>query len=331
MSANIVLFSACAKQAPMDMGVRQGSPESAFMFVAALDFVMAPVIDKWKTAQMEVKLGSKLLNHFVFADDITLFASFVAQAEEMLVDVVHALAGIGMTLTPAKCEWTCNESVIAATAEITLNLEAVKNVNASGMTILGSLFTSNANTHADFENSMGCAWKRFWSLLPILIRRKTASTSRVKLLDMTVARCLLWKIQAWRLTIRQIQRLDMLQKEMIKKMMGNFRSQGESFVRAYKKGESAAFLKNNERMVWPHPWRQSVHRWAGHLARFPRDRIPRICLNFKSIKWWQESQSLINSGGLRHPWRFRSWRWEDQLGSALGSDLQALTANCELW
>jgi len=37
----------------------------------------------------------------------------------------------------------------------------------------------------------------------------------------------------------------MLQKEMIKKMMGNLRSQGERFVHAYKKGlsESAAFLK----------------------------------------------------------------------------------------
>ncbi|CAE8643178.1 unnamed protein product [Polarella glacialis] len=202
MIMNVSLAGASAR-VPMSKGVRQGSPESALIFGAVLDFLLAPVIRKWQDNGRGVQIGDSIVHHCLFADDLIVFASSCSKAEAMILDVVQALQVGDLQVRPAKCQWISNEFVRDAAHGVAADGVPLKCVNDIGLPVLGSLVTPDARTHADFEARMASAWRRFWSLKDILLRRNCPIAPRLRILDMTVMKCLLWNSQTWKLTSRQ--------------------------------------------------------------------------------------------------------------------------------
>ena len=150
--------------------------------------------------------------------------------------------------------------------------------------------------------------------------------ARHNLLMATVHKSLSWGLEVLTPTKAQLRKLDSLQLAMVRKMMRSTRAPGEEWLDWQRRTlrSARAWIRRNRLEAgrdkqerdpnpfdkWSVKWRRQYLSWAAHLARLPAARLARQVTLYRDLEWWRHQQ---NAGSVRHPVRFKPWRWEDRI------------------
>ena len=101
---------------PLLQGLKQGSAYSAELFARVLDFYLSPLFHTWQAlfpTWIKDKRGVSL-HAIVYADDMVLLASSREHLVDMIYQVKHTLASIGLRLALEKCRFLCSPGLDSA-------------------------------------------------------------------------------------------------------------------------------------------------------------------------------------------------------------------------
>ena len=160
---------------------------------------------KWEDKHFGTIVGSRWdstnrITFAMFADDTTLVAKSKSALKQMIRDVRNALADIGLNVNPEKR--SVQYSTPGGSNSLDLEGQQLPIVSRDvGFKVLGTMFTLNGSTHAEFNNRMRSAYAKFNSLYEVFGKRDASIQKRLHLFQATVTQSALWCSESWTLTV----------------------------------------------------------------------------------------------------------------------------------
>ena len=206
-------------------GVRQGDVLSPVLFNAALERALAvwkASLDDHGIAFDSAGMGERLTN-IRYADDLLLFATSWAEAEDMLVSLSSVFASYGLELNAKKTKVFSTQAPPEVPTLIETPVGFVEHVHTgTSHKYLGRAFSGDlwqrAKTAA--EHRIGCAWLKCRALQSTLTNKHINVMLRLRLFDAVVTPTLLYSLETVSMTQGQLDRLDCVQRTMLRRIVG---------------------------------------------------------------------------------------------------------------
>ena len=183
--------------------------------------------------------------------------------------------------------------------------------------MLGTIFTLNGNTHAEFQARLDAGWSKFFSLKRLLLKRDADVRKRLKLFNATISKTVLWCAESWKLTVEEKKRLRATQRSMLRKMVCPNRRPDEDYISWIKRATKKAEEKARAAGVgcWVEAFLTAKWRWAHKIMNMALDRW-----TSRTTKWRDSHWCFVQgSRPLRvRPGRFM--KWEDDLRQYAASE-----------
>ena len=204
-------------------GVRQGDILSPILFNCALD----NAVSNWKSELFNEGFAlddsTERLTNIRFADDLLLFGKTMNEAIHMAETLVEKLAGYGLELNIKK---TKIMSTTVTTNEPTLIDTQVgfMELVPAGCThkYLGRSWPGDFRKRGEVavNHRISCAWMKFKEFESTLVNKSVSLRLRLKLFAAIVSPTVLYSLGTCPLTEKLLQKLDVTQRRMIRKMIG---------------------------------------------------------------------------------------------------------------
>ena len=354
------------KPVNMESGLRQGGPDSSFLFALILNSILCGLSEDWKARGLGFSFGcfggeplaysmwydefrdllgshdpqSVFLAIVAFMDDTYLVASSMRDAQIMVNELKEKFLAAGLQFAAGKAKYMSENCDLGDSCSGLL-LDEKEIPRVSELKVLGSVITSRGDERRTYEQRISAAWGCYWRWSHVLECSATIQT-RLRFWMLTVGRSLLYGLSSTRENSFNSERLDIVQRNMIRRMMKLKRQviawvdSAEGSVPVYEQWVDwqirslrrardeilKAGLKISCKLT------QERTFWAGHVGRFDLgDREPHILkhvLLWRPVTWWK-LQTFFNGckmttlfhnvevGGLRR------WEWhlpEDWLQTA---------------
>ena len=299
-------------------GVRQGDPLSPILFTNTARAGMQVLKEKWEAKRYGTLVGANAdihrLTYVMFADDTTLIAKSRKALKQMLKDVITEMSKLGLNLNVDKCKVQCSQSVIRPRKVLEVNGVSLQVVDREeGFKVLGTTFTLDGSTKAEFESRLNAAWAKFHEMKPLLCKKDANMNKRLRLFEASVSKTALWCADSWTLSVKQKRHLRAVQRAMLRRMVGPGRMPDEEYIpwiiRSTHIAEDRArdakvncWLKQHLRLKW---------QWAGKIANMNEERWAYRLTAWRDSAW--QSEHGAETG---RPLRSRPGnrlRWEDDL------------------
>ena len=239
----------------------------------------------------------------------------------MIRDVKDALAKHGLNLNLEKCSVQTNSGSTAT--HLAVDGIAVPIVDPSeGFKILGTRFTLSGRTSAEVTARINAAWGEFHKIWPLIGRRDGQMKERLRLFDMCVTQTMLWCCESWTLTKAEKQRMQTVQNDMLRRIVGPRRGAEEEWLTWIKLSTRAArkHAKDARVRFWLEAHLRKKWSLAGHVARMAEDRLAKRATVWRDSFWWAIEGSMPIASRCQRPVRTRWLRWEDELRRYASSD-----------
>ena len=239
---------------------------------------------------------------FNFADDAYVFAESDEKGGRMVDDVAEALAEVNQHINHRKSaamSWPCNEGRIPTKSG------GIPKV--SSFLVLGVLISWTLDPTRELLHRINMGWKAFYKCKDQLLQTWTDLRKRVALLDSVVMATIFWGLNTTPLRQALRKKLDVLQREMLRRMMRLPRRPGESWVDFYTRGCRAAkaFCQDNKISSWSDRLRFRYLSWFGHVARMSDDRLAKRTTFWRGLDWWRLRQQQVFVGHNKHRLRHK--------------------------
>ena len=252
----------------------------------------------------------------MFADDTVLLASSRKALIQMIKETIDALEEHGLALNLEKCKVQTNKPRTRL-KPLAIGSGLIPMVRASdGFPVLGTIFTLIGRTSAELCARASAAWGKFHQLWPLLGRRDSDVTKRLRLFDMCVGQTALWCNGSWVLTLEEKRRLASTQNYMLRRIAGPNRAPEELWIDWVKRSTRVArkIAIGCCIRAWPHAHILRKWSWAGHVARMETNRLSYRATAWRDAKWAAEDIALFGpSLSTRRAGRQHWFRWEDDL------------------
>ena len=195
---------------------------------------------RWK-ARLSVGNGFRLdgdadpLTNVRFADDLILFAKSLSEIEDMTNLLVGEFAKAGLVANGAKTKLlTTDAAVTSGHIPVLVDIggmfvEVIK--SGSSHKYLGKSLPGDLSRRGqrNLDHRLSCAWFRFHELQHTLCNRKIPVHLRLKLFDSVVSPTVLYSLSTTPLTATQCERLDGVQRKMLRRIVGWVRIDDEGW------------------------------------------------------------------------------------------------------
>ena len=294
-------------------GVRQGSPDSALLFVATIAHTLRDLHENWIAKGWGILMGSHSHTQSSYADDLICLSTTPKMAQNLLADAEKELQKIGLTLNKDKTE---SFSLPAVPSELLPGIDKCK----SGLLVLGRMIAGPDATEMDLDRKISLGWQKFWSLKGILSSRGPL-LHRLRILRATVLQTVLWAAATWHPTQRRLQKLRGFHLAVLRHMIHPTAFDCSEDAPHPKIQHDRFILTRLQALKKPlldHLFLTNYLKWAGHVARLPPERPLRQVISFRDVEWFRNEQ--------RNPWRTFTHthkkgnlsRWENFLVRVLG-------------
>ena len=196
---------------PQLRGVRQGGCSSPALFIFALAYLLRDLPAKWALEGKGWVLDDLRIPILAFADDLLLAACSPDHLQDMVQDLIGALAKGGLELSADKAEWSGN-GLISNSAILLLHGTVVQRHAANEpWRYLGAHLTLDGSTLPDVAHHIVCSWKKFWSMRKWLMRRSIPLCKRLNLWQLALDSVCLWNSGTWTLSPEARQQLKSME------------------------------------------------------------------------------------------------------------------------
>ena len=344
MSGKVFLPGAgLSEPCPFQRGGKQGGVETPEVFNIMMEYALEPSVASWKSRSFgfafgEVNDSPVRLTHLIWADNIILFATDVAQFETMAQDVTEAVYALGFS-------WKFNSMECMLCGPLSVApLSTVPQVFADGprcfkvvhqMVILGVMYDTSASTGASVEYRLqkggACFWKHFKTL-----SGSGSVQSRLRGWSTGPVAAAIYGCNSWHLSKSLLVRLRRWELAFLRKMFKTKWRPGEGRM-AYNRRtatliqgwfESFGVLPLYLRVidaVFRNSWAERG-RLHGALPNFLA-----CCREFRCRAWWESIRDLRGQRveeGFVHAGKGPRCKWEDVFCVAFGVNWRHCRDRC---
>eukprot|EP00435_Cladocopium_sp_Y103_P027156 s884_g6.t1 len=269
----------------IERGVRQGDVISPLLFNAGLEYA----VRKWKRTfgNHGLQIGAvERLTNIRYADDIMIYAKSMEEFVNMLELLLPERASVGIELNALKTKILTNENLkkpcFAEVAGEIIEILYGENQHK----YLGKMLTGDMTlrTNVEFEHRLHAAWANFQKYKQIILNKHVSLKLRLNFFDHVVSPTAMFGIATLPLTKVQIQKLDVVQRRMLRSIVGWGRMTDESWQDTMRRMNSRLDFA-----VTLHPVRKWLERFfsASFTAntleqRYYSDFLPVISMHSKS-------------------------------------------------
>ena len=292
----------------INRGVKQGDVISPMLFSAGLELALS----RWKLSLGNRGLdvggvsGERLTN-VRYADDLIVYATSCSELCNMIESLCVELRRVGLHFNAAKTKILTTEDR-AGPAYVEIGDDMVEILFGSDTHVyLGRKVPGSLRQRADVELShrLQAAWSKFHERRSILTDRQISIRRRLKLFDSVVTPTVLFGLPTLALTTRQKEQLDVLQRRMLRLIVGWVRLDDEDW--------NVTMRRMNDRVdralsLYPvRSWRERLahlqYNFAGQLGQKPESWAHRVSS-------WSPPSTYPGAGrGRGRP----ACRWDDHL------------------
>ena len=224
------------------VGCRQGAMESPLIFNVYMDFVVrvarSEIIKSNPEAGFKItycmpnevsprelrkkasSYGHVQLTELLYADDQVIFASSLKDLQNMLTIYDDTFRRFGLQISYKKTEtmaFNVDEHVMELPSLVSIGSNHIKNVRS--FKYLGYTITNTENSSQSLHARIGAAYQKWNDLKYILTDRRIRLSTRVKFLTTCIRSRLLYCIQAWELTEKELGKVEVIWHSFLRKMV----------------------------------------------------------------------------------------------------------------
>lgn len=307
----------------MQSGLRQGGPDSSFLFALIINDILSKLCHEWKGKKLGYAFGpfggeglafdewlETFQEHIIgfdpcdiyvavlaFMDDTYLVAQSWRHAQIMINDLVEAFLEAGLCLAPEKLKFM-SENCDDEHAVGTLLVGGVPVQRVTELKVLGSLVCARGEERKTYEHRLKSAWACFWKWRHVL-ECSAPIGARLKFWMLTVGRSMLWGLSTTRADVYNAERLAITQRNMVRRMLRIKRRPVDTEptlilepwvewqIRSLR--HAANVITENNSSIIQHLV-QERRSWAGHISRFgmggKEQHLLKAVLLWRNVSWW---------------------------------------------
>ena len=290
-------------------GVRQGCILSPMLFLLVIDFVCRNAIDR---KQLGISWAGGLLADLDFADDVVLIAPTQPALKNLTTALEQQAANAGLRINVQKSK-IVRVGYARTTAPMSINGQRVEEV--SEFTYLGSVIAADGDTTRDVTCRIGKATATFQRLRPIWNSTALSTPVKLRILSATVIPTAIYASEAWKMTTTIARKIDRFHLRCLRRIM---------------KISYLDRITNKEvyRRTCVRPLSETITqrrlRFAGHVLRLPRHRLPKTALT------WRPTHGKRKQGRPRTTWR-RTFTDDLRAINTSWDEIEEIAENRDLW
>ena len=253
-------------------GVKQGDIISPLLFNASIESAFRA----WKHRLLEhgflLAPNTTRFTNTRYADDVMLFAKSIGEVVEMVELLIEEFAKFGLELNASKTKFITNDVVEYMFVDIGGSMVSIVDSTAEHR-FLGRYLSGDLDRRANVEvqHRIKTAWMKFGQHTNTLCNRNISIKLRMKLFDSVVSPSLLFGLAILPLQVSCIEKLDIIQRKMLRKIVGWVRIPeelwNETMRRMSSKVEHA--LKTCKVKVWSIRLAEMHWKFIARLKRLP--------------------------------------------------------------
>jgi hypothetical protein len=167
--------------------------------------------------------GSARLRLILYADDIVLLSNDIDELKDILNIYDKTFSRFGLKISTSKTEtmaFNVSEEIKTKESLVAIGNVALKNVRT--FKYLGHIITNNENDPSQFLSfRISSAFQKWTELKHVLTDKRILMSTRVKLLEACVRSRLLYSAQSWELTTAELNKIDSIWHDFLRKMITN--------------------------------------------------------------------------------------------------------------
>jgi len=205
----------------------------------------------------------------LYADDIMITAETEAGLKQMMKVLDEALTAHGMKISASKTQVMLGANTPALTSPVVLGEQPLETVTR--FKYCGGMVTSDGKAATEVEERRKAATRAFESFQTQVFRNKHLSTAvKMRVYRTTVLATLLYGAETWNVRADDMRRLEGFHHNCLRRTLRiSYRDRmTNEEVRRIAGIPTIKALVQERRM-----------RWAGHVARMPESRAPRIVMD----------------------------------------------------
>lgn len=319
-------------------GGKQGGRDTPKLWNLYLLDAIQHVVNDFERLGLVWKLDDIILNLFIWADDIIVYASSLYDLQLKIDMLVHALWDADLDYKPDEdsLQWFASEGADLAEGTLTVPVRGGgRRVVPCPETIniLGIAFDRAASSTAAMHHRLVKANQAWHARTHQLCRRRVPLQARVRRFYSTVCSVVLWGAGEWQCDAQALSRLDAFHMRCLRAIWGRGRGVDETYFAFCHRVNTLIRIKLK---VWNLPMLSAMalsyyHSWGGHVMRMPETSPVRQLLLFRDISWRRIQQSLPERQRVRRNRGGPPAEWEDRLVDAHGDGWKTRCGNRAAW
>ena len=285
-------------------GLRQGDMLSPILF----NLVIEKAIQTASQIAQGANIGNNTINMLAYADDVVALAETEEGLEELTTPFLELSKRVGLECNAQKTKVMLLSR--RDRAEDNINIGQMEVETTQTFKYLGSTVTNDNRMDKEIEERIGTGNRCAFALGKVLRSRNISRRTKIRVYNIIIRPTVLYGCETWTLTKERKRKLEVFENSILRRILGPvFNPETNQWERRH---------NIDLRQMTGQPYIQDVVvsrrlRWAGHCARMPDDRTPKIVMN----------------GAMRgrRPVGRPRYRWSDNIKQ----DVQELAPNIDDW
>ena len=299
-------------------GVKQGDTLSAILFNCILDMAFDLWLASLTHEGIFIAHGLSRLTNIRYADDILLYAKSLDELVSMAEGLLDEMKKIGLSLNDTKTKvlrcFPSDEDSSINVIEIFGELIKILDEEDSHRYLGRQLCTSPSDrVNIEVNIRIRAAWEAFHKHKCVLLDHNISLRLRLKMNAANIGPALLFGTSVLPMTKHHLQKFDILQRKMLRRIVGWRRIDGEEWKDTMKRMNDR--LEEAQRLFFCEPWSMIFARSQWRYVKHLMDAYPllwaRIMIKFNKYSTDDPECDFLPYRTPGHP----RMRWDDHIHS----------------
>ena len=221
------------------------------------------------------EVGNSKINDLSYADDVDLIAETAGDVDILATNLKEMAGKVGLEINENKTKLlklTKGDDMRGAKLPIAgMDIEYVQQFK-----YLGSIITSKTEIKTEVEARINAANKCYYSLLNILKKRSISRKTKVRIYTTIIRPIVLYGCEAWPLNKTLEKKILVFENTALRRIVGPIY---DNELNRQRRRQNIDLRDITQVPLITDVMKRHRLKWAGHVARMPPERYPKIILD----------------------------------------------------